>query len=246
MTVVKRALCIMALAFGGGCAAEPVSPQSEQVVAQVEQALTLFDCQAELAQCTRQARGLIALAQCTSSFTICGARAANERIDETGILNECRADATDCLDGALTTSAVGACRGLFRTCAEDVFTSARTVLDTTLDAAEDAIQKTADAAATTITHVAGIGSDAFGVLHQCRDDATDCLTGVTSSADVGACRAIFDGCAKDAVNLAEDAIAPIPTAAGNLIACNAEFSTCVLTLNSPFDCAAEAQMCLGL
>ena len=68
MKVVKRALWVMALAFGGGCAAEAVPTQSEPAIAQVEQAISVFDCQAELAQCVRQARGVLALAQCTTSF----------------------------------------------------------------------------------------------------------------------------------------------------------------------------------
>jgi hypothetical protein len=245
MKVVKRALWVLALGFGAGCAAEAV-PLSDPAIAQVEQALTIFDCQAELAQCVRQARGLRALGECTTAFATCNVQAANDVLDETEVLNECRAEANTCLNGALTTADIRSCRGVFRTCAENAVANAQAVLDGAVDAAEDAIKKTADTATTVITNAVGIGSDAFGLLHQCREDATDCIAGVTSTADVGACRVIFDGCAADAVDLVESVVDPVPVAAGNLITCNAQFATCVLTFNSPFDCATDAQMCLGL
>lgn len=247
MKFTKRALWMLALLGGGGCAADAVpQSESEPVIGETEQAITIFDCQGELAQCVRQARGLRGLGECTTAFAECNAQAANDLLDEQEILNDCRAEADTCLNSALTSGDIRACRGIYRTCADSAIATAGAVLDNAVDLAEDAIQQTADAATNVITGAAGLTSDAFGLLQQCRDDANECLDGVSSTADVSACKAIFDGCASDAVDLVDSTVQPVLDPAVDVLTCNAQFSTCVLTLNSPFDCASDARVCLGL
>ena len=150
-----------------------------------------------------------------------------------------------CLDAAVTSGDIRGCREIYTACSRDAIETINVVIDTAIDTAEDAIQLTADTATNVIMKAAGFSSDAFGVLQQCRDDVTDCLDGVTSTADVRTCHVIFDGCAADAVDLVDNTVAPLPLPT-DLLFCNTDFASCIVQLKSPFDCASDARACIGL
>jgi hypothetical protein len=207
MKVTKRVQWLLALSICGGCAAEAPAPESNEVaaneVAASEQAVSLFDCQGDLVRCIGSARGIRGLAECTTNFTTCNAQAAQDLLDQQNILTDCRASADTCLRSAITAGDIRACRGIYTTCAQDAIETAAGVLDTAIDTAQDAIDQTFDTAHGLIGTALGFTGDAFGVLDQCRADATHCIEAATTTARVSECKVIFDGCASDAVDLVD-------------------------------------------
>ena len=228
MKAMKNVLLAVCIAAVGGCAAEqpPQSTDLEQPqVAMTEQAVTLRECQVELAACVRSARGLIALAACTTEFGECNIEALADLAEEQNTLAECTEEANDCLNAAKTTQDVADCRVAYRECAADAVT---TTIDEAIDGAEDAINGIFDTAIDTI----GTVVEAADVLNECRRDARDCLIAANSVSDANDCREDFEMCAQEAVDLAEGLIEPLPgPTPGEIIEgftdCRAEAATCL-------------------
>lgn len=233
MTAQKRTLLLCTVAALGGCAVDappaPAAEESREIVETV-QAVTLRDCQSQLALCVRAARNLGDLAECSSDFTACGIQAAADLDDQRQSLADCRLEAAECLDAADTAAEIRACRADYTACADDVVTNA---VDTALDAAQDAIEDAFAQAGALIGNIIGTTGEAIDVLRECRMDATDCLSRVNTPEAARYCQAVFTDCAGGAIDLAESLIEPLPGPTPSEI------------IEGFSDCRAEGRACLA-
>jgi hypothetical protein len=210
MKAINQVLVAACLAAATGCTAEqaPLGTEAERAkVAATEQAVTLRECQAQVATCVRAARGLIALAVCSTDFAECNAQALVDLATEEDTLVDCAADANECLSAADSPADIRACRAEYATCADDVVAG---TIDTVIDRTETVIEEIFETAGETIRGILGTTGDAIAVLNECREDARECLASVGTPAAADYCRASFEMCAENAIDLAESLIEPLP------------------------------------
>lgn len=211
MTALKRTCLMLSMAALGGCAAQPApepAPEAESKdVAETAEAVTLRDCQSQLALCVRASRNLGALAECTADFGACGVQAARDLDDQRKSLVDCRLDAAECLDAADTAAEIRACRTDYNECADSVVTNA---VETAIDAAQGAIDDAFAQAGAVIGGIVGTAGEAIDTLRECRMDAVDCLRSVGSANQAMYCQAVFNECAAGAIDIAESLIEPLP------------------------------------
>ena len=235
MNSVKRIWALGAVAALSGCAAEPVEPAPSDVAVQsgtTSQAVTVLDCQRDVATCTRAAKSFQDFGTCTTTFQSCAAQAARDLAGQSTLLVTCQAKANKCLQGAITVSDISACRGIFQVCTANVSTTANEVLATALKSAKDAITATSDIATGLISGAGGVVGGALDALGICENQASTCLKSAVTVGDLAPCRTAFDKCAGAAVKLVDSTVAslPVPTptqVVASFAQCQAESTACL-------------------
>src|ERR1043165_6061898 len=116
MNAVKYMVGIVAALSLGGCAANTGSSTepTEAVTGTTssEQAITVADCQTQVASCVKSAKSFLDLGGCTTKFQSCTTQAAADLVGQSNLLKTCRAKSDACLAAAVTLGDIKACRGL--------------------------------------------------------------------------------------------------------------------------------------
>jgi hypothetical protein len=236
MNALKQMFGVVVVLSLGGCAADAgsstVPERSETVSATSEQALTIVDCQNQVASCVKSAKSFLDLGGCTASFQACTTQAAADLAGQSNLLKSCRTSANACLQGALTLSDIKACRSVFDACAADVQSTATDAVAEAIKAAKDAIDKATNIAVGVIQDASGVATGALDALATCTKQADSCLAAVVSLNGISTCQASFEKCAGAAVALVDKVVAPLPVPTPTEIA------------NALAPCQTKAQACL--
>lgn len=213
MKAMRNVWMMAALTALTGCGTVGETGGDEQgstAVASTEQAATLADCQKQVATCSLAAKSFSDFAGCTVKFQACATQAAADVVGEGKLLVNCRAQSTACLDGAVTTLDIKACRDVYTSCAKDVQASASGLLKDAVGSAQDAIDKTLTTATGVIQGATGATSSALDALAVCEKDAGTCLTGALTPNGVTSCQKSFEDCVSKAEALVSTVTSPLP------------------------------------
>lgn len=254
MKSLMSVLVLGAVAALTGCSTEPNSELGTDTVkaGTASEAVTVLDCQKQVATCSKAAKSFADFGKCTTQFQSCTTQAALDLAGQGTLLSTCRAKSTKCLQGALTVSDVSACRDIYNACTADVKATASDVLGSALQTAKDAIAKTEQIATGLISDATGTVGAALDALGNCESKANACLTSAVTVGQVLPCQDAFDTCAGDAVKLADGVVAslPIPTATDVLTAlsqCQAESAACLkgaVTISDVSACKSVLSTCV--
>jgi hypothetical protein len=255
MKALRNVWTLVALGALTGCGTVGESAGSDQgsTVGTASQAATLADCQKQVATCSLAAKSFADFAGCTVKFQACTTQAAADLVGEGKLLASCRTQSTACLDGALTSLDIKACRDVYTSCAKDVQASATTLLKDAVGAAQDAIDKTLTTATDTIQGAQGATSGALDALAACEKDAGTCLTAALTPNGVTVCRTSFESCVGKAEALVNKVTDPLPgPTPGQLIdgltSCQDKSIACLKTAVTSLDitaCQSSLQSCVG-
>jgi hypothetical protein len=243
-----------ALATLMGCSADPGTsdPTDSVEVGTSQDAITLVDCQKQVAACTQAAKSFSDLGHCTAQFQACTTQAATDLIGQGTLLSDCRASANQCLDGALTSADITKCRGLFDACAKDVATTATTALGDVIGTAQTAVQKTTQAAIDIINGAGTAATGALDAVNACVKESNQCFGGATLPINVTGCQQAAEACINQAVTLVSTVTDPLPgpnpgQIANGLMQCQTEINACLDKAISSVDVAAcngALQLCV--
>ena len=195
-----------------GCATEPASsdPGDSVATGSSQEAVTLVDCQKQVSACTLAAKSLSDLGHCTAQFEGCTTQAAADLVGHGSLLDNCRAAANKCLDGALTTLDIANCRNVFDSCAADAQSAANTAIGDAIAAAKSTVGKVTQTAIDTINAATGATTGALDAVNECVKDSNACLSGATLLTDVTQCEKAAESCINRAVTLVNNVTDPLP------------------------------------
>jgi len=234
-----------ALATLMGCSADPGAgdPSDSVEVGSTHEAVTLVDCQKQVATCVQTAKSLSDLGHCTAQFQACSTQAAADLTGHTKLLSDCRASANQCLDGALTSLDISKCRDVFDSCAKDVTTTANGALGDAISTAKTAVGKVTQTAITTINAAGGAVTGALDAVNSCVKDSNACFSGASILADVTQCEKAAQACVNQAVTLVDNVTDPLPgpnpgQLATTLTQCQDQVTSCLGKAVTSVDIAA--------
>lgn len=244
-----------AIATLTGCSADPgtSAPVDSTEIGSSQEAVTLVDCQKQVAACTQAAKSLSDLGHCTAQFQACTTQAATDLVGHGTLLKDCRASANQCLDGALTSLDISKCRGLFDSCAKDVQSTANNALGDAIATAKSTVGTATQAAIGAINTAGGAVNDALDAVNACVKDSNACFTGATIVADVTQCEQAAQACINRAVTLVDNVTDPLPgpnpgELAGGLAQCQDQVTVCLgkaLTSADIAACQGALQLCVN-
>jgi len=217
-----------------GCGSAPSSgePTDSVVTGSSQESVTLVDCQKQVSACTLAAKSLSDLGHCTAQFEGCTTQAAADLVGHGSLLDNCRAAANKCLDGALTSLDISKCRSVFDSCASDAQTAATNALGDAISAAKSTVGKVTQTAIDTINAATGATTGALDAVNECVKDSNACLSGATILADVTQCEQAAQSCVNHAVTLVDNLTNPLPgpnpgQIANGLTQCQTEVTSCL-------------------
>jgi len=255
MLAIRRSLALVALVALPACSGEGASSEDTggEITASSADAVTLLDCQKQVTSCTLAARSFRDLGACTTAFQACGQQAALDLAGASNVLSQCRTKANACLESAVTTLDISACRGVYETCAGNVRGTVKDAVAGAVEAAEDAIDATLAAAKDAIDAAAGGAGAALDAVATCETEVTTCLKSATTTGAVSTCRTSFEACVDGVVSALDDVVAPLPGPTPSQIvdsfdACQTSAQACLEKAVTSLDvaaCQSTLETCVG-